>query len=301
MDRWESRWRSSVTRYQDLSTVTLVPCWSTPSMRFCTSELKTHPIEAMLKRRFPGRTIINVTGVRRAESPRRARLAIADQGADGRIWNWRPILDWSEDAVFACIARHGQEPHPAYRQFGMSRVSCRFCIMSSLPDLVAATRQEEAHDIYRSLVSLEIRSSFGFQGGRWLGDIALHLLDPEDRFRLAAAKARASRRVEIERRITPAMLYVRGWPTRMLTDGEAEILASVRRAMTNLFGFRSRCLERESIHARYAELLDERARRQVRHPKSSCPRRHRPEKSVSTFAVLTAATTKPCAIGPHQT
>lgn len=37
MDRWESRWRSSVTRYQDLSTVTLVPCWSTPSMRFCTS------------------------------------------------------------------------------------------------------------------------------------------------------------------------------------------------------------------------------------------------------------------------
>ncbi|RWI57138.1 MAG: hypothetical protein EOR16_16320 [Mesorhizobium sp.] len=82
-----------MTCYQDLSTVTLLPCWSTPSMRFCTSEMKTHPIEAMLKRRFPGRTILNVTGVRRAESRRRARLAIADQGADGRIWNWRPILN----------------------------------------------------------------------------------------------------------------------------------------------------------------------------------------------------------------
>ncbi|WP_292442706.1 hypothetical protein [Mesorhizobium sp.] len=93
LDRWESRWQSSVTCYQDLSTVTLLPCWSTPSMRFCTSEMKTHPIEAMLKRRFPGRTILNVTGVRRAESRRRARLAIADQGADGRIWNWRPILN----------------------------------------------------------------------------------------------------------------------------------------------------------------------------------------------------------------
>ncbi|MBB3965800.1 hypothetical protein [Rhizobium metallidurans] len=37
MDRWESRWRSNVTRYEGLSTVTLVPCWSTPAMRFCTT------------------------------------------------------------------------------------------------------------------------------------------------------------------------------------------------------------------------------------------------------------------------
>ena len=192
MDRWESRWGSSVTRYQDLSTVTLVPCWSTPSMRFCTSEMKTHPIEAMLKRRFPARPIINVTGVRRAESRRRARLEIAEQGRDDRIWNWRPILEWSEDEVFACIARHGQEPHPAYREFGMSRVSCRFCIMSSLPDLIAATRQGEAQEIYRRMVSLEIRSSFAFQGARWLGDIAPQLLVREDRRRLAAAKARAA-------------------------------------------------------------------------------------------------------------
>lgn len=33
MERWESRWQSSVARYQDLATVTLVPCWSTPAMR----------------------------------------------------------------------------------------------------------------------------------------------------------------------------------------------------------------------------------------------------------------------------
>lgn len=207
MDRWESRWRSSVARYQDLSTVTLVPCWSTPSMRFCTSEMKTHPIEAMLKRRFPAEPIINVTGVRRAESRRRAKLEIAQQSRDGRIWHWRPILDWSEDDVFTSIARHGLEPHPAYREFGISRVSCRFCIMSSLSDLIAATRQAETHDIYRRMVSLEIRSSFAFHGARWLGDIAPHLLGRNDRKQLAAAKARAGRRVEIERRIAPPMLY----------------------------------------------------------------------------------------------
>ncbi|KQV33403.1 MULTISPECIES: hypothetical protein [unclassified Rhizobium] len=52
MDRWESRLRSNVARYENLSTVTLVPCWSTPTMRFCTSELKTSKIHAELKRRF---------------------------------------------------------------------------------------------------------------------------------------------------------------------------------------------------------------------------------------------------------
>ena len=34
MERWEARWQSSMARYRDLSTVTLVPCWSTPSLRF---------------------------------------------------------------------------------------------------------------------------------------------------------------------------------------------------------------------------------------------------------------------------
>lgn len=54
LERWEGRWRSNVARYEDLGTVTLVPCWSTPSMRFCTSELKTTKIHAELLRGFKG-------------------------------------------------------------------------------------------------------------------------------------------------------------------------------------------------------------------------------------------------------
>lgn len=166
VERWENRWRSSQSRYAELSTVTLVPCWSTPAMRFCTSEMKTHPIIAALKRRFPGQTIVNVTGIRRSESRRRAASLVADCDRDGRVWNWRPILDWSEQDVFACIARHGLSPHPAYRCFGLSRVSCRFCIMSSLPDLIAAAAQDEAHALYRRMVDLEIASTFAFQSTR---------------------------------------------------------------------------------------------------------------------------------------
>ncbi|MBN8933934.1 MAG: hypothetical protein J0G97_19485 [Rhizobium pusense] len=241
MDRWESRWRSNVARYENLSTVTLVPCWSTPVLRFCTSELKTSKIHAELKRRFSGLPIISVTGVRREESPQRARAE---------------ILDWSEGEVFSSLDFWGIEPHPAYRQFGLSRVSCRFCIMSSLPDLVAATAQPETHDLYRHMVGLECRSTFAFQSSRWLGDIAPHLLETRTRDRLAMAKDKADRRREAERRLTKPMLYVKGWPIRMLSDGEADLLAEVRSEVSTMVGIRARYLDRSSIHARYAELLD---------------------------------------------
>ncbi len=264
MEQWETRWRSNVARYEDLSTVTLVPCWSTPRMRFCTSGQKTSQISAELKRRFKGLPIISVTGVRRDESRQRASAEIADQDRSTGIWTWRPIIDWSVADVFAAIDARGLEPHPAYRRFGLTRVSCRFCIMSSLPDLVAASGQAETHDLYREMVGLECRSTFAFQGSRWLGDIAPHLLGDQLRDALAAAKQRARRRVESERRITKPMLYVKGWPTRMLSDTEAEILAGVRAEVSTMLGLRSRCLDRASIHARYAELLDLRAGRDAK-------------------------------------
>lgn len=261
MERWESRWVSSQTRYELLSTVTLVPCWSTPGMRFCTSEQKTKVIFAELNRRFKGQTIINVTGVRRDESAARARQSVADLEKTGRVWTWRPIIDLSVDEVFSLIDGSGLKPHPAYRVFGMSRVSCRWCIMSSLADMTAAAQQTEGHSLYRRMVRLEINSGFAFQGSRWLGDIAPGLLSAEMQRELVDAKEKAARRVAIEKQITKDMLYVSGWPLRMLTDEEAEILASVRLEVSRLYGFNSDCLDVAGIHARYAHLLSEKERK----------------------------------------
>lgn len=255
MERWEARWLSSMTRYLELSTVTLVPCWSTPSMRFCTSEQKTHVITAEMKRRFKGQQIVNVTGVRRAESAARAKSTISAWDADKRILTWRPILDWSTEQVFASIDGSGLDPHPAYREYGMSRVSCRFCIMSNWDDMVAASAQPEAHDVYRRMVGLEADSSFAFQGARWLGDIAPHLLGSELADRLVAGKARAAHRIAAEKRITKPMLYEKGWPTRMLTNDEADILARVRVEIASMFGWQPTFTDRATIHGRYAELI----------------------------------------------
>lgn len=255
MDRWESRWMSSIRRYVNLETVTLVLPWSTPSMRFCTSELKTHIIEAELRRRFKGQTIINVTGVRRDESTKRKQGSVASQGSQGDIWNWRPISDWLIDDVFGEIADSGLDPHEAYPDFGMSRVSCMFCIMSKLADLYAASAQPESHDLYRRMVRLEIASTFGFQGSRWLADIAPHLLDEETFQAVGEAKAKAAARVSLEANITEEMLYVKGWPTRMLTDDEAGIMADCRIQICKLYGWDSQYLDVSSIHGKYAELI----------------------------------------------
>ena len=94
------------------------------------------------------------------------------------------------------------------------------------------------------MVGLECRSTFAFQSSRWLGDIAPHLLQPRIRDLLAMAKEKA------ERRLTRSMLYVKGWPTRMLFDGEADLLAEVRSKVSAMLGFRARYRDRASIHAR---------------------------------------------------
>ena len=208
MERWEARWASSKRRYAELSTVTLVPCWSTPAMRFCTSELKTHVISSELRRRFKGKQVVNVTGVRRQESAARSKGTIADIERDGII-NWRPISDWNVEEVFSYIAHRGLSAHMAYTSFGMSRVSCRFCIMSNLDDLKAAANQAEAHPLYQRMVKLEIDSSFAFQGSRWLGDIASRVLSEGMREELQNAKHRAIMRRDIEGQITKPMLYVK--------------------------------------------------------------------------------------------
>lgn len=257
MSRWASRWASSIRRYENLETVTLVLPWSTPSMRFCTSELKTHVIAAELRRRFKGQPVVNVTGVRREESRARAKGSIASKDSNGSGWSWRPISDWTVAQVFERIAASGLAPHEAYTRHGMSRVSCRFCIMSNAADLSAASAAAESHRLYCQMVDIEIASTFGFQGSRWLADVAPQLLSDDVRADVRRSKEKALQRVALEKLITKDMLYVKGWPTRMLTDAEAATLATVRQGVSELIGLRSRYLDVASIHGRYAELMAE--------------------------------------------
>lgn len=266
MKRWIKRWENNVERYRTLRCVKVILPWSTPSMRFCTSELKSAPIASELVRRFPGQKIISACGIRREEGKGRegsARTNAPTSKANNRLTNksratsgidWNPIAAWSMEDVFAFCAARGFQMHEGY-DLGMTRISCRFCIMQDLSDQRVSASVAANVLVLRTIVNLEIRSTFAFQGSRWLGDIAPHLLDDVTRAALVAAKERAAKRVEIEKRIPKHLLYTKGWPTVMPTEAEAVLLCEIRREVAALLGITVEYTEPAALLARYAELM----------------------------------------------
>lgn len=260
MDRWLGRWSNNVGRYEQLECVKMILPWSTPSMRFCTSELKVAVITSALKKRFPNQPIINAAGIRREESANRRKMPIASiqaklerNGLAGM--NWNPIIEWRLEEVIGQIQSQQLDMHEGYTRFGMSRISCAFCIMSSSEDMAAAATCQDNADIYREMVDLEIVSTYAFQGSRWLADVAPGLLSEEKRGAVQEAKEKAAIRQQLEADIPRSILYVKGWPTAIPDDAQARKLARIRQEISDLLGLNAAYLTRESVQARYHELM----------------------------------------------
>lgn len=129
------------------------PCWPAPRTRYCTSDLKTRPIEAYVRRyadQHGFTTIINTLGLRADESKNRAQkpqwmvnAAHARQErtfkngrhVPGRTWfDYLPIHQFTTEQVFGTIREAGRRPHHAY-DLGNERMSCVFCLFASRCDL----------------------------------------------------------------------------------------------------------------------------------------------------------------------
>jgi 3'-phosphoadenosine 5'-phosphosulfate sulfotransferase (PAPS reductase)/FAD synthetase len=263
MERWEGRWENNLTRYKALECVKLILPWSTPRMRFCTSELKTAVICSALSKRFKGQDILSATGIRRQESAKRSRMPISSpQGRltrkDSVGLNWNPIIGWSTDDVFNYIREKNGPLHEAYTTYNSSRVSCSFCIMGSIGDLKASASCPDNHAAFHRMVELEIRSGFGLQGSRWLGDVAPHLLDAAARAALAETKVRAKRREEAEARIPKHLLFTEGWPAAVPSLAEAKLLAAVRAEVFKTINVSPTFITAASILGKYEALISER-------------------------------------------
>ena len=271
MERWQGRWAANVARYENLECVKLILPWSTPSMRFCTSELKTAVICSNLKKKFGSRsknaedgvTIINGIGIRGEESKKRAEKPISRRNnllkrktdhTEG--FDWNPIRDWMLPDVWAICERRGFRMHEAYKVFKSSRVSCSFCMLATLSDHEAAGRDEHNHDVYREMVDLEIVSTFSFQSNRWLGDANPHVLTSEQRRDLGIAKYLAKQREAAEAKISEDLCYVKGWPTFVPSDSQCELIASVRRDVNRICELQCKYLTGPEVKARYSELME---------------------------------------------
>jgi 3'-phosphoadenosine 5'-phosphosulfate sulfotransferase (PAPS reductase)/FAD synthetase len=260
MARWEGRWKANVRRYTELECVKLILPWSTPSMRFCTSEMKTAIVCSALKERFPTQEILNVTGIRRQESANRAKAPVSSlmkrlvrKDVIGLAWN--AVIEWTIEEVLQEIADAGLSLHEAYTTYAASRVSCCFCIMSTFEDLVAGASCSDNHSVYVSMCELEAESTFAFQGNRWLADVAPHLLSAELLAKIAIAKAKAKQRVELEKLLPKHLHYVKGWPTQLPTEAESELIAQVRRDVASVIGLEVKYTTGPEVLARYAELM----------------------------------------------
>lgn len=129
--------------------------WPDAARRWCTSDHKRAPVRKLMTRlvtelresgTITGRPVhlLNVMGFRGEESP--ARLKHSPYGVNAsasngrrRVDDWYPIHDWTTAHVWKRIAAAGTRVHPAYLA-GMSRLSCRFCVLASRADLVLSAQ-----------------------------------------------------------------------------------------------------------------------------------------------------------------
>ncbi|MGI5337752.1 phosphoadenosine phosphosulfate reductase family protein [Streptomyces sp. CA-181903] len=135
----------------DPTAMKVAPAWPSSSARWCTSDLKRGPVRTLMTRLVAelgdlGRPvrILNCMGQRAAESAPRARLAAVEidrPASNGKrhVTTWRPIHGWTDVEVWKEIARSGLPYHEAY-DWGMSRLSCSFCVLGCEADVVLAAR-----------------------------------------------------------------------------------------------------------------------------------------------------------------
>jgi len=242
IERWEARWEANWNRFANLDCLKLILPWSTPSMRFCTSELKTDIICRDLKNRFPNTRIISACGIRAEESPKRALSPITKEQPKLRSktttgTDWNPIKFWRIQDVFNLHKTCGFPLHPAYTQYGASRVSCTYCILSNTNDQLAALKKLENHNAYQRICKIELTSAFSFQANRWLSELHPELLE-NGRQRIQAAKLLATKRTQLENLLPKSLHYEKGkkHPPRPITCEEAQILHKSRSEIFSLYG-----------------------------------------------------------------
>ena len=143
------------------------PCFPSPSIRQCTSDLKRGPIDRTVRhylKEHPelNKRVVHCVGIRAEESSSRAKATTwkeykTESKAGRQVFHWLPIHHLTERQVYQVIRDANQEPHWAYLA-GMSRLSCCFCIMANQKDLQTAARLKPG--LFRRYVELEKRTGF---------------------------------------------------------------------------------------------------------------------------------------------
>jgi 3'-phosphoadenosine 5'-phosphosulfate sulfotransferase (PAPS reductase)/FAD synthetase len=102
--------------------------------QFCTEHLKLKPIKDWLAINRGLREVEMYVGIRAGESEKRSLMPEEEDSDYYDCIVKRPLLRWSEEAVFAYLKAKGVPPNPLYAG-GASRVGCYPCIHSRKSEL----------------------------------------------------------------------------------------------------------------------------------------------------------------------
>lgn len=155
--------------------------WPSSTARYCTSDHKRGQGRKMLTRLVreleldrPAR-VLNCMGFRREESPARSKKEpfrydrpASGKGTVRQVWEWLPILDWSETDVWDRIRQAGTRHHWAY-DAGMPRLSCCFCVLASRSALVRAAQLNP--DLASEYVAVEVEIGHRFTVSHSIAEI----------------------------------------------------------------------------------------------------------------------------------
>lgn len=144
-------------------------------LRWCSSALKIDVSRMAIANqpRFNGKNIVVVTGERRAESSAREKYLqtqyYCQPNSIRTVYQYRPVLEWTTEQVWAKIAEYKVTPHPAY-QLGWGRTSCLCCIFGSNNQW--ATIRRDFPDRFKKIADLEIELSHTIDNKRSVVEMA---------------------------------------------------------------------------------------------------------------------------------
>lgn len=129
------KWLKPVRGYFDM--VKHEGRFPSPQVRFCTRLLKIVPTQAHIKKLVAeGFDLVLHSGIRADESEERAKM-VAREDVMPHVSEFRPLLKWKIEDVWAIHKRYGIEPNPLYAK-GATRVGCFPCMMSRKHEIAAA-------------------------------------------------------------------------------------------------------------------------------------------------------------------
>lgn len=166
---------------------------------------------------------------------------------------WHPLVEWSEAEVFEAHRDAGVPLHVGYTRWGAERIGCSACILASLRTLEAGIRHSGNRAAIERILTLETTSTFSFQPGRWLGDVAEPLINT-DREARKRAQGQAEERRALEAGLPSDLRFTRGWPPRIPSTAEAAQISEARRRILAHHGLDDPFTTPTAVRNRFADL-----------------------------------------------